>query len=147
VRRVVVRLGDVLSRDGGYLAPLYRGSLRFTGRLGSGQQYVSWVHVDDVGYAMLHLIADASASGTYNVCAPQPVRSRDLLAALHGITRRPGFMSAADSLLRMRYGDGAAIFLDSRRATPDRLLAAGYPFRYPQLAPALRHLFQRRRRR
>jgi uncharacterized protein len=141
VRRVVLRTGVVLDREGGALAkmlPPFR--LGLGGPLGGGRQWFPWIHrADEVG-AILFLLATAAASGPFNLCAPRPVQNRDFARALGRQLRRPSILPAPAPALRLALGELAEALLTGQRAHPRRLLAAGYRFRYPDLPEALADL-------
>jgi len=141
VRRVVLRTGVVLDRRGGALPkmlPLFR--LGLGGPLGSGRQWLPWIHVADEVGAILHLLAAGTARGPFNLCAPRPVGNRDFGRALGRQLHRPAVLPVPAPVLRLALGEVADALLRSQRAVPRRLLAAGYAFRFPDLAAALADL-------
>jgi uncharacterized protein len=141
VRRVVLRTGVVLDRDGGALPkllPPFRWGLG--GPLGSGRQWFPWIHIADEVGAILFLLADAAARGPFNLCAPRPVTSRDFARALGRQLHRPALLPVPAPALRLALGEMADALLRSQRALPRRLLAAGYGFRFPELPGALSDL-------
>jgi len=144
VRRVVLRTGVVLDREGGALAkmlPLFR--LGLGGPLGGGRQWFPWIHMADEVGAILFLLATAAASGPFNLCAPRPVQNRDFARTLGRQLRRPTILPAPAPALRLALGELAEALLTGQRAHPHRLLAAGYPFRHPDLPEALADLLPR----
>jgi hypothetical protein len=141
VRRVVVRTGVVLSRDGGAfprLALPYR--LFAGGPLGSGRQWVPWVHLADEVSAIRFLMDQPHATGAFNLTAPEPVINRELGRVLGRVLSRPSLFPAPALLLRALLGEVADLVLTGQRAVPSRLQALGFRFRYPTLEPALRDL-------
>jgi uncharacterized protein (TIGR01777 family) len=138
VRRVSLRFGVVLAREGGALALMLRPfRLGLGGPLGSGRQWVPWVHVDDaVGLILFGLDADAAA-GAINAVAPEPVRNRELTRLLAAKLGRPAFLPVPAFALRAALGELAGELLDSRRVVPHRAQALGYGFAHPTLASAL----------
>jgi uncharacterized protein len=143
VRRVVLRTGIVLDPAGGALPKLLLPfRCGFGGPLGNGRQWLPWIHVADEVGAILFLLADAGASGPYNLCAPRPVENRVLARALGRQLHRPSRLAAPAVALRVVLGEMAAALLRSQRAVPRRLLAAGYEFRFPELAGALADLLE-----
>lgn len=138
VRVALLRLGIVLSPEGGALArmlPPFR--LGVGGKLGSGQQWMSWVHVEDVLGLMLHAAARDAVSGPVNVVSPHPVTNetftRELARALH----RPAAFAVPRVALRVALGELAGALLESQRVVPRVALASGYRFAFPELASAL----------
>jgi uncharacterized protein (TIGR01777 family) len=139
IRVLHLRLGVVLSRDGGALGrllPLFRMGLG--ARLGNGEQYMSWIAMPDVLAAMFFLLETPDASGAYNITAPNPVTNAQFTRMLAGQVHRPAFMSVPAFALRLAMGQMAdEALLASARAYPARLIAAGYQFAYPSLIHAL----------
>jgi uncharacterized protein (TIGR01777 family) len=141
VRRVVVRTGLVLSRDGGALArllPPFR--LGLGGPMGSGRQYWPWIHMADEIGALRFLLERDSARGPFNLTAPAPLRNREFSRILGRALRRPSFLPAPAFALRALLGEMASLVLEGQRALPRRLLAEGYAFRFARLEEALRDL-------
>ena len=141
VRRVVLRTGVVLARAGGALPALLRPfRLGAGGPLGSGRQWVPWIHLADEVGALRHLLASEAARGPYNLAAPEPVTNRGLARALGRALHRPSLLPAPAFALHFVLGEMADMLLHGQRALPRRLLAEGYAFRYPQLGAALADL-------
>lgn len=141
VRVVQVRLGVVLAANGGLLARVAR-LFRFGlgGRLGSGEQYMSWIALDDLLGVLLRAIADEGLAGPVNATAPNPVTNRAFTEMLGRVLRRPTPLPAPAMALRLAAGELAdELLLVSQRAVPERLAAAGFRFSFPSLEDALRH--------
>jgi uncharacterized protein (TIGR01777 family) len=138
----LLRLGVVTTPRGGFLPrmlPPFRAGLG--GVVGSGEQYVSWVSLDDAISAILHLLMDDRLEGPINICAPEPVTNRELTRLLGEILRRPTIAPMPAPAARMAFGQmGEETVLASTRVKPARLLESGYRFRHPGLDTALRHL-------
>lgn len=142
VRVVHLRLGVVLSPAGGTLAqmlpPFRRG---MGGVVGSGQQYISWIALDDVLGAMHHALSIETLHGPVNVVAPQPVTNHAFTKTLGKVLGRPTVVPLPAFAARLAFGEMAdALLLASTRVVPARLQASGYTFQYPELEGALRHL-------
>ncbi len=140
-RIVYLRTGLVLG-DGGLLKPLrplFKAGLG--GSLGDGQFWYSWIHVQDWVSAALRLLDDDSASGPYNLTAPQPVRYGEFAHALGAVLHRPVWLSPPAWLLRRLLGEQAALLLSSTKALPQRLQALGMMWRYPTVEAALAAIF------
>lgn len=138
VRRVSLRFGVVLSRRGGALAlmaPIFR--LGLGGRLGSGRQWMPWIHLDDAAALALRALDDGALSGPLNAVAPEAVRNESFTRALASAVRRPAFLPVPGLPVRLALGELAGELLGSRRVLPARAQAAGFAFAHPQLAPAL----------
>lgn len=138
VRSVAVRVGIVLDRDQGMLAPvlpLFRTGL--AGRIGSGQQWMSWIHVDDIAALFVHALETESIRGAINGAAPHPVRNAEFTKSLAAAVRRPAFLPAPRLALRLAFGEMSDIMLASQRLAPTVAEQAGFTFRYPRLDGAL----------
>ncbi len=141
VRVVCLRIGLVLGPDGGALRamlPIFR--LGLGGPLGSGQQWWSWVHRDDVVGALLYALEREDLRGPLNVTAPQPVRQKEFSQTLGRLLRRPAFLPAPAFALKIALGEFSRELLSSKRVLPQRLQQAGYSFRFAALEPALRDI-------
>lgn len=145
VRVAHLRFGVVLSPSGGALAkllPLFR--LGLGGPLGRGTQQMGWIALDDVLGAIQHVLRSASLRGPVNAVAPNPATNREFTRILGWVLRRPAVMPAPAFALKLLLGQMAEeTLLASARVVPAKLLASGYPFRYPELEGALRHLLGR----
>jgi uncharacterized protein (TIGR01777 family) len=142
-RQAVARIGLVFTPHGGTLGkllPLFRVGLG--GRLGSGRQWMSWIHVDDVVRALEFLVRTGSASGAYNVVAPSPVTNAEFTHELGRAVRRPAPWIVPQAALRLMIGEFAGSLVTGQRVRPQRLTEAGFSFSHPELGPALRHLLQ-----
>ena len=141
IRVVCLRIGVILADDGGALAkmlPPFRFGVG--GRLGSGRQWMSWIHVDDVVRLILFALERADVSGAMNAVAPNPVTNAEFTKALAGALHRPAIFPVPKLALRMLFGEMAGMLLGSQRVIPEAAKAAGFTFHYMQLGPALRRL-------
>lgn len=137
-RVVILRLGIVLGPDGGALAkmlPVFRAG--FGGPLGSGQQWMSWIHRHDLCRMIATALEEPGWSGTYNAVAPEPTRMAIFAAALGRCLRRPSLLPVPGPILQLLLGDGAQVVLEGQQVFPTRALAQGFPFQYPELNGAL----------
>ena len=145
IRVVHLRFGVILSTKGGALAkmlPPFR--LGGGGVLGSGRQWMSWVSLEDAIGAVRHALDDESASGPVNVVAPVPVTNREFTKTLGRVLGRPTVVPMPAFAARLMFGEMAdALLLASQRVQPERLAAAGFEFRHPDLESALRHTLGR----
>ena len=139
-----LRIGVVLSPKGGALAtmlPPFR--LGVGGRLGSGRQWMAWIHLADVTAAIAHLLEAPAGSleSTYNLTSPNPATNAAFTKALGKALRRPTIFPAPGLAMRLAFGEMAdALLLSGQRAVPGRLLAAGFQFGHPSIGPALADL-------
>ncbi|MBS3962997.1 MAG: TIGR01777 family oxidoreductase [Methylomonas sp.] len=143
VRVCRVRTGLVLGMNGGLLQRMllpFRFGLG--GRLGQGDQWMSWIHLIDWLRAVDTLIRDTRMNGAYNLTAPNPVRNAEFSATLARVLHRPQLLPLPEALLKPLLGEMAALVLGSQRVMPQRLLDAGFEFQQPQLEAALRQLLQ-----
>jgi uncharacterized protein (TIGR01777 family) len=132
-RVALVRIGFVMGDDGGSF-PLMRTAFKLGlgGRLGSGKQWMSFVHVEDAAGLIVHLLEDEEAHGPFNAVCPQPVRNADFTRAVARALRRPAILPAPEFILKV-LGELSRLLLDSQRVLPKRTLASGYEFRFPTL--------------
>ena len=138
VRVVRIRAGVVLASDGGALAKMLPAFRAFAGGpVGSGLQWMSWIHQDDLVALFLFALRNAAVEGALNGTAPAPVRNRDFVSALGGALHRPAIVPAPAAVLRLLFGEMATILLDGQRVAPRRALALGFSFRRPDLRSAL----------
>jgi hypothetical protein len=139
IRVVTLRIGFVVGRGGGALAkmlPVFR--LGLGGRLGSGRQWVPWIHLDDVVSIALLAAQDGTLSGPLNATAPAPVTNAELTRALGAALHRPASLAVPAAALRLAVGDLAEAVLASQRVVPKRALEAGFTFGFADLGAALR---------
>lgn len=143
-RVFTARFGLVLGANGGALREMARAMRRFMGGiLGSGRQWVSWIHEEDLVGAMLFLLETAKADGPYNFGSPNPVRQMEMARTLGRLLHRPvGFPTPAPAL-RFALGGFADAILFSQRMVPKRLLDAGFEFKHPDLPEALQEVLER----
>jgi uncharacterized protein len=139
MRVAIVRTGITLATDGGALMRMLPSfHLGFAGVIGSGRQWLSWVHIDDV--TGIYCMAIDGASGTFNATAPQPVTNYDFTKTLATVLHRPVFAKVPSIALRVMLGEGADVLLTGARVLPQHTLEAGYMFRFTMLDDALRDL-------
>jgi uncharacterized protein len=139
LRVATTRTGVVLSPDGGALEkmlPFFK--LGVGGPVAGGNQYVPWIHLDDVAGALAFALHDEGASGALNLTAPEPVTNKELSRALGRVLKRPAFAPVPGFAVKLLYGDMATIVTTGVRAVPTRLTELGYEFRRPDLEDAMR---------
>jgi uncharacterized protein (TIGR01777 family) len=140
LRVVKLRIGVVLGPGGGALArmlPPFKAGLG--GRLGSGRQWMSWIHLDDLVELVRFAVEQPSLRGVVNATSPNPVTNAAFTAALAAVLKRPAVLPVPAFALKMAFGAMAEILLDSQRVLPQVAQAVGFQFQYPDLEPALRH--------
>jgi uncharacterized protein (TIGR01777 family) len=142
VRIAIVRSGVVLERSGGALPRMVTPFKLFVGgRLGSGRQYLSWIHRLDWVEVVRWIVQTPEAAGPINATAPHPVTSRQFARALGSALRRPSFVPAPSFAMRLMVGEFANYVLSGQRVIPARAQALGYHFRYPEIDIAFRGIF------
>lgn len=143
VRRAILRTGLVLARQGGALPRL---ALPFRllagGPLGTGRQWMPWIHLADEVGAIRFLLTREDAAGPFNLTAPRPLTNRDFSRALGKALRRPSLLPAPGFALRLALGEMADMVLTGQRAVPHRLLELGYAFQFTEAGTALSDLLR-----
>ena len=138
IRVILIRTGLVLSAEGGFLSRLLLPfKLGLGGPIGNGRQWMPWIHIDDQIALIDFLLHRNEASGPYNACTPKPVRNREFARTLGSVLRRPAFMSMPAFALKVGLGELSLLLLGGQRATPVRLLQAGFTFKFTDLRAAL----------
>lgn len=141
VRLCLIRTGVVLGRDGGMLSklwPLYRAGLG--AMIGDGNQWMSWVHIDDMVAILVRAVETPGIEGVFNACAPAPITQREFHHALGKQAKRPAFLKLPSTALKVGLGEMSSMLLGGQRVYPRRLEQQGFVFRYPDLQSALEHL-------
>jgi len=141
VRRVVARIGIVLSGEEGALPRLLLPFRLFVGGpMGSGRQWYSWISLQDEARALRFLIETEEARGAFNLTAPNPVTNRKFARIIGRVMGRPSFIPVPGFAMRLAFGEVAEVVLQGQRAFPQRLIDLGFEFRHPQAEAALRDL-------
>jgi uncharacterized protein (TIGR01777 family) len=142
VRQVIIRTGVVLGAGGGFLSRvLLPFRLLLGGRLGSGKQWIPWIHIDDEIGAIVFLMEKENLQGVFNLTPPNPLTSKEFFRFLGKAMRRPSWLPVPGFVLRVFLGEMAKeLILSGQRAVPKRLLDSGYEFEYPDAEPALREI-------
>jgi len=138
VRVCLSRTGVVAGPGGGFLQRMLPPfKLGLGGRLGSGEQYMPWVHRADVVNGLIWMLETETAAGPYNMVSPNPVTNREFTRTLAGVLNRPAIFPAPAPVLKIALGEMARLLLTGQQAIPQRLQEGGFEFRYPQLKDAL----------
>lgn len=144
VRRVSLRIGVVLEKEGGALAKMLPPFYFFMGGpLGSGRQWFPWIHRKDVLEIILFALENPKVLGALNAAAPDPVNLKDFCSALGRALHRPSWAPVPAFALRLMLGEMSEILLTGQKAVPKRLVELGYQFRHPKLDQALASIFSR----
>ncbi|XP_059647583.1 epimerase family protein SDR39U1 homolog, chloroplastic [Cornus florida] len=139
VRLALIRIGVVLGKDGGALAKMVPLFMMFAGGpLGSGQQWFSWIHLDDIVNLMYEALSNPSYKGVINGTAPNPVRLGEMCNHLGSVMGRPSWLPVPDFALKAVLGEGASVVLDGQKVLPARAKELGFRFKYPHVKDALK---------
>ena len=137
VRLVILRLGIVLGNGGALGKMITPFKLFAGGPLGSGRQWLSWIHEYDLVNLIVQALTNPEMEGVYNATAPNPVRMAQLSETLGQVMQRPSWLPVPGFALEALLGDGAMVVLEGQQVMPKRTLAAGFGYEYPDLLPAL----------
>lgn len=141
VRRVVVRTGVVLDAHAGALPRMLLPFRLFVGGpLGSGRQWISWIHWRDEVDALVHLIENPLAHGIYNLTAPEPLRNADFGHAISRVLNRPYWAPVPSLALKLVLGEMSTMVLNGQRVLPERLVGEGYRFKFVRAEDALQDI-------
>ena len=141
IRTVECRFGVIYAKEGGAMAkmlPPFRFGLG--GKVGSGMQMVSWIHIDDLTRAIEFIIKTPSISGSVNFTSPKPLTNIELTAIMGKILNRPTIFDVPGFVLKLIFGEGSSVMLDSKEVYPTKLLEAGFTFDYVNFEDALRDM-------
>ncbi|ASC70454.1 putative NAD-dependent epimerase [Halomicronema hongdechloris C2206] len=140
VRLVILRFGIVLGMGGAIarMVPPFR--LFAGGPIGSGRQWFSWIHREDLVSLILKALSEDTMAGIYNATTPHPVRMAELCHALGEVLNRPSWLPVPDFVLEALLGDGAKVVLEGQQVLPKRTEASGFTFQYPRVKAALQEI-------
>lgn len=142
-RVCLLRTGIVLSKKGGALdkmLPLFR--MGMGGPIGSGTQYMSWIHIDDMLNGILHLLLNEDCQGVYNFTAPNPVTNKTFAKTLGAQLGRPAFLPTPGFTLKLMFGEMSDLLLTGQRVIPQRLMQSGFEFEYSDVECAFAQLLK-----
>jgi len=146
IRTVKIRTGIVLTRNGGALGRMLPAvRLGIGSALGSGRQYIPWIHIDDLCNIYIRAIGDKTMTGAWNAVAPEHIINREFMSKLAKVLQKPFFFPAVPSfILKLLFGRMSEIILKGSRVSADKIISAGYKFEFPDLENALQNLFTKR---
>jgi len=139
-RLAILRLGIVLGMGGALAKMLPPFKLFAGGPLGTGKQWFSWVHREDVVDLILYALQNSQVEGVLNATAPNPVRMNELCQTLGEVLKRPSWLPVPGFALEMLLGDGAKVVLEGQKVLPKQTLASGFQYQYPTLKLALEEI-------
>lgn len=138
IRTVMLRFGIILASNGGALQQMLRPfRIGVGGRLGNGQQWMSWITLEDVVALIRYALEKETVRGPVNAVAPNPVTNTQFTSILAGVVHRPALLPAPRFALKMALGEMADALLASQRVSPEKLNNWGFHFRHPELKQAL----------
>lgn len=136
-RVVTIRIGVVLGSEGALNRMAMPFKFYIGGPMGTGNQWLSWIHIQDLTSMIRFAIEHQELTGPINATAPEPVRMRDFCKVLGEVLKRPSWLPAPELLLKIALGQMAEMLLHGQRAVPEKILSAGFDFRFPNLRSAL----------
>jgi len=136
-RLVIFRLGIVLGMGGAVAKMLTPFRMFAGGPIGSGKQWFSWIHREDLVNLIIKALNDAQMEGIYNATAPNPVRMGEFCKTLGKVLKRPSWLPVPEFALEAMLGDGAKVVLEGQQVLPKRITATDYQYQYPQVKDAL----------
>ncbi|MDP8934496.1 MAG: TIGR01777 family oxidoreductase [Cyanobacteriota bacterium] len=139
-RLAILRLGIVLGMGGALAKMLPPFKLFAGGPLGTGKQWFSWVHREDVVDLILYALQNSQVEGVLNATAPNPVRMNELCQTLGEVLKRPSWLPVPSFALELLLGDGAKVVLEGQKVLPKQTLASGFQYQYPTLKLALEEI-------
>ncbi|MEO0535720.1 MAG: TIGR01777 family oxidoreductase [Cyanobacteria bacterium P01_A01_bin.123] len=139
-RLVILRIGIVLGMGGAIARMITPFRLYAGGPIGSGKQWFSWIHRDDLVDLMIKAMTDNNMQGVYNATAPNPVRMNDLCNALGKAMDRPSWLPVPDFAIQALLGDGAQVVLEGQQVFPKRTQTTDFKYQYPEVESALKSI-------
>ncbi|MET3698722.1 hypothetical protein SAMN05877753_10444 [Bacillus oleivorans] len=144
IRTCLARFGVILEKDGGALPLMALPYKLFAGgRLGRGDQWVSWVHLEDAARAILYIIHNPKLQGPINITSPNPSPMEEFGKTLGSVLKRPHWFPTPGLALRPVLGEKSMLVLEGQKVLPERLKQAGFTFQYPKLNQALEQIFSK----
>ncbi|NPV57443.1 MAG: TIGR01777 family protein [Anaerolineae bacterium] len=143
IRRVIGRIGLVLHPSAGFLPKLkMMTNLLLSGPMGTGRQWYSWIHIDDLVQAVFHTIENERYSGAINLTASNPVHMDEFGKTLAKVLRKPYWLPIPKFAFQLLLGEMSTLLLDGQKVIPSRLLEGGFDYRYGDLELALRDIYK-----
>lgn len=139
-RLVIFRIGIVLGMGGALAKMLPPFQMFAGGPIGTGNQWFSWIHRDDLVNLILDALTDSNKSGVYNATAPNPVRMNELCQVMGKVLNRPSWLPVPDFALELLLGEAAQLVLEGQNVTPQKTQAAGFQYKYDTIDAALKQI-------
>jgi len=140
----IMRFGIVLGMTGGALGQMISLFRKFVGGpIGSGKQWFSWVHSDDLAEVFCFLLKHPELSGAFNVCSPKPIRNRELAKAIGKALHRPSFIPTPGIMVRLVLGEFGSVVLKGQRVLPRRLLENDFVYKHQEIDGAIANIVAR----
>ena len=133
-------VGIVLGMGGSISKMLTPFKLFAGGPIGSGRQWFSWVHIDDLVSLILHSLHYREMQGIFNATSPNPVRMEEFCQGLGEALNRPSWLPVPDFAIELLLGDGAVVVLEGQKVLPKQTQASGFEYQYPTVKPALKNI-------
>lgn len=143
-RVVTIRIGVVLGREGALNRMVMPFKFYLGGPLGTGNQWLSWIHIQDLTSMIRFVIEHQEVTGPINATAPESVRMRDFCKALGKVINRPSWLPAPEFMLKIALGQMADMLLNGQRVVPKKAIDAGFEFQFPMLGSALKDVLDKR---
>ncbi|MDH5201864.1 MAG: TIGR01777 family oxidoreductase [Nitrospirota bacterium] len=142
---VTVRIGVVLGNEGALVRMMIPFQYYIGGPIGTGNQWLSWIHIHDLVKIFKFIIEKGTVSGSVNATAPQPVRMKDFCEILGKVMSRPSWVRVPEFVLKIALGEMADMLFNGQRVLPKKMIDAGFEFRFPTLHKALEEIIQRKK--
>ena len=143
-RVVLPRIGVVLAKDGGALEKMLTPfKFGVGGKIGSGEQFISWIAIDDLIGIFNFALENENFSGAINATAPNPVKNKEFTDTLGNVLNRPTIIPIPAFGIKLLFGEmGETLLLEGARVVPEKLQNAGFEFKFPELEAALKHILE-----
>ena len=143
IRTVAMRFGVIYSKDGGAMSKILPPfKMGVGGKLGRGDQMVSWIHIEDLLRAILFIIKTPAIAGSVNFTSPYPISNIEQTYILGKVLNRPTFFGVPAFMIKLVFGEGARVILDSKEVYPTKLLENGFTFNYEKFENAIKEIVE-----
>lgn len=143
VRTIYARFGLILGKEGALPLMSLPVKLFVGGKVGSGRQWISWIHIDDVVGLLLHCIYNEKIEGPINFTAPSPIQNKELMKIMAKVLKRPYYLPTPGFFLRLALGEMSELITKGQYVLPKRAEKFDYSFKYPKIEKALKNIFKK----